>query len=192
MRDASLFVLAVEGRVTEEAYFTRTFRSSKVQLEVLPTGEDNRSAPGHVRARLRAWRERYQLHEERDALWLVVDRDGWPVKTLAALAREARQGAYSLAVSNPCFEVWFLLHFTGELEGLERCDEVCARIRGEIGSYSKSNPPVERLRPLLATALARAEDIDAGDRWPSGPGSHVCRLVRDLESRGVPLAAPTS
>lgn len=64
VRDASLFVIATEGAKTEPAYF-EAFKSPRVRIEVLPTSEDNRSAPKHVVERLRAFKKKFQLRRRR-------------------------------------------------------------------------------------------------------------------------------
>ena len=49
--------------------------------------------------------------EKDDELWVMIDVDRWNKSTLQEIAKEARQKGYRLAISNPCFELWLLLHF---------------------------------------------------------------------------------
>ncbi len=56
---------------------------------------------------------------EEDTLWSVFDVDRWPVKNLSLVCHQARQKKYSLAISNPCFEVWLCLHL-GDLNPNDR------------------------------------------------------------------------
>ncbi|MBF0263501.1 MAG: RloB domain-containing protein [Magnetococcales bacterium] len=79
-RDARLIVIATEGHKTEIRYF-KLFGSKRLQVLVLPS-KDDKSAPQHVLARLREFRETYQLDGE-DELWLMIDVDRWPVKALS-------------------------------------------------------------------------------------------------------------
>lgn len=47
-----------------------------------------------------------------DEAWLVVDQDQWTEQQLEQLfAWSKEQENYHLALSNPCFELWLLLHF---------------------------------------------------------------------------------
>ncbi|ESQ15165.1 MAG: RloB domain-containing protein [Thiohalocapsa sp. PB-PSB1] len=73
LRDTRLIIIAAEGALTEKLYF-EMFRSTRVQLRVLPTGDDGQSAPEHVLARLIEFREEFQLAVD-DALWLMIDVD---------------------------------------------------------------------------------------------------------------------
>ncbi|MCC8248526.1 RloB family protein [Saccharothrix luteola] len=51
---------------------------------------------------------RDQYREEFQAVWCVVDVDNFDI---AAAVKEAGTAEVDLAVSNPCFELWLLLHF---------------------------------------------------------------------------------
>ncbi|WP_199314156.1 hypothetical protein [Planktothrix sp. FACHB-1365] len=41
-RDARLFIIATEGRDTEKQYFQGMFHDSRIKIEVLSTGEDDK------------------------------------------------------------------------------------------------------------------------------------------------------
>jgi hypothetical protein len=181
LRDTRLIIIAAEGRRTERRYFGM-FRSTRVQVKVLSADERNLSAPEHVLERLRQFRADYQLAED-DALWLMVDVDRWGDAKLAAIAREAQSVGFRLAISNPCFEVWLLYHFTDQVPITERCDEIEAALRQAMGgTYSKANPGLNALAPHVPLAVERAAERDPSPqgRWPSGAGSHVYRVIRSL------------
>jgi RloB-like protein len=97
-RDARLFIIATEGAVTEKQYF-EMFGSSRIKVEVLATGSDNKSAPKYVLDRLNSFKEQFDLHED-DMLWLVIDVDRWGGEKLSVVCREAKQKNYHLAISN--------------------------------------------------------------------------------------------
>ena len=181
VRDARLVIIAAEGRDTERQYFAM-FRSTRVQVKVLPADDSNLSAPEYVLARLRAFRDDYQL-DAHDSLWLMIDVDRWGNDKLARVAREAKSVGFGLAVSNPCFEVWLLYHFTSDIPDTVRCDRIEAALRQATGSgYNKSNIQPEVFRPHLRVAAERAEAADPSPRgrWPNGCGSHVYRVIRTL------------
>lgn len=70
--------------------------------------------------------------DEFDQVWCVVDSDDFDLEAAAALAAELD---VRLAVSNPCFELWLLLHHAG-LHGLPlRCQ------RGPASADPASTPP---------------------------------------------------
>jgi hypothetical protein len=102
---------------------------------------------------------------------------------LSEVAQGARQRSRSLAVSNPCFELWLLLHVSDDVAGLEACEECRARLRGAVGGWSKTGPmPAAIDAASVGLAVERAErlDLEPSDAWPQTIGTHVYRLVRRL------------
>ncbi len=181
LRDTRLVVIATEGKATEQQYFS-LFGSSRVQVKVLPTGEDNHSSPEYVLDRLREYRETYDLGGE-DELWLMVDVDRWGTAKLAKVTKEAVDAGVKLAISNPCFEVWLLYHHVEQVDETDKCGNVVKALRAALGgSYNKANLAVEQFRPYVETALERARnsDVHLGRRWPHETGTHVYRMVRNI------------
>ena len=179
-RDARLFIIATEGAVTEKKYF-EMFGSSRIKVEVLATGSDNKSAPKYVFDRLNAFKEQFDLHED-DMLWLVVDVDRWNKDgELSQICREAKQKNYHLAISNPCFEVWLCLHF-GDLDPEDKtCKQFKARL-GQILGDCSGTLNTSPYAPFLADAVERAKILhpDRQQNWPPSIGTHVYRLVEIL------------
>ena len=139
-RDDRLFVIATEDTHASEKYFD-IFRNSRIKLKFLPT-EEGCSAPEHVFQRLDDFRKEFQTMDE-DEFWLMLDTDHWvepnKVADFSQLCTEAGQKGYQLAISNPCFETWLLLHVTDidESEQFARCQEVIQRLKEILGEYSK-------------------------------------------------------
>lgn len=182
-RDTRLIIIATEGSHTEKQYFSSLFYDHRVQVRVLPTGGDGKSSPEYVLGRLSDYKQEYQIGDN-DELWLVADVDRWGHKKLKGVAQSARQLGINLAISNPCFEVWLLCHHQECDENIVRCDEVCELLRGCLGEYNKSKIDIHKYAEHIMDAVRRAEKNDKyhGDRWPSGVGTHVYRLVKRLLS----------
>ena len=90
-----------------------------------------------------------------------------------------------MAHSNPCFEIWLLLHITDldVSEQFGRCQNVVQRLKDTLGEYSKRSIDCERFsRDAAMIAVDRAEKLDESpdDRWPQKTGSHVYRVVKKL------------
>jgi hypothetical protein len=183
LRDTSLIIIASEGEVTEKAYFESVlFNSTRVQVKVLET-EIGFSSLKAVYRRLRDFKKKYQLYNS-DKLWLVIDRDRWEVKNLSTIASDTRKLGAGLAMSNPCFELWLYLHFAEWTGGAISSGEIENCLRVLLGSYNKSAPPISKLSGKVADACSRAEQMDSNPRhrWPDNPGSHVYRLVKEINA----------
>lgn len=180
-RDARLFIIATEDKYAGEQYFCGLFASSRVKVRVLATGDDNDSAPEHVIARLDEFQQKYEIGDG-DMLWLVVDVDNWGDQKLSRICRAAKQKGYKLGISNPCFEVWLLLHIS-DLDSQDKtCKDFEKRIRSILGSYNKSNLDLPRYKTNIINAIDRAKALhpDPTQYWPPEIGTHVHRLVEIL------------
>ena len=113
--DSRLIVIAAEGERTEKIYFEalRAFaRNSRVHIKILERDEKHKhnSAPEYVLGQLREYKNDNALDPD-DELWLVIDRDDWKQAALRVVAQTCAQDeAMHLALSNPCFELWLMLH----------------------------------------------------------------------------------
>jgi hypothetical protein len=179
-RDTRLFIIATEGRETEKQYFAM-FDSSRLKVEVLPTGADNKSAPEYVIERLDEFNQKYNLNSD-DCLWLVFDVDRWGEEKLSQICREAKQKGYGLAISNPCFEVWLYLHFDDLDPNNRTCKDFEEKFRIKLGSYNKSNLNLDLFHPNIEKAIPRAKDLhsDPQQNWTPTIGSHIYRVVELL------------
>jgi hypothetical protein len=192
LRDASLVVIACEGAVTEPVYFNgiKAFlHNPRLHIEVLRREDPTLSAPEHVQRMLQRFTDEYRRRDG-DTFWLVADRDrqSWSDAHLSRVATECQQRGFSMAISNPCFELWLLLHFEElhrvpeqEREELERNENDLLRRR--FGAYRRGNATDwELCQPHWRTAAGRARILDTGpgDRWPQRLGTHVYRLVELL------------
>lgn len=197
VRDARLIIIATEGQYTENQYFlalARHYRNSRIHVEVLPTS-DTKSAPQHVIERLNAFKREYELHGS-DELWLVIDVDKWEEWQLSDVAAKCVQKEYLLAVSNPCFEIWLLLHvatfneyseeqkesfFRNAKNGSQRTplEQELIRI---VGEHNKSNLKTTRYIPHVKIAIAQAKELDTNpdDRWIQTIGTCVYRVAESI------------
>ncbi len=181
VRDARIFVIAVEGEKTEAQYFS-LFKSSRLHVEVLPAGPEGLSAPKQVLERLVTFEEQFDLGAE-DERWLVIDVDRQRGQFLDEVTRVAQESGYSLAVSNPCFEVWLLLHFQEAAPTGTNCDAVIGRLRSHAGGYNKSRIRLDFYTAnAVRSAIERARLLEEGrtERWPKCPGTHVFKVVERL------------
>ena len=180
-RSAKLFVIATEGKDTEKQYF-EMFGSRKVKVEILATGEDNKSAPEYVLDRLDKFKDLYDFDKE-DEFWLVLDVDRWVKKDqLIAVCPQARQKGYQLAISNPCFEIWLCLHFGDLLPEDRTCKDFEITLRNILGSYNKSNLDVLAYKPNVKSAVERSRNLDLNlqESWTSQLGTRVYKLVESI------------
>jgi hypothetical protein len=191
-RDAILFVIASEGAVTEPRYFEGLkVRCHRPGIYIHPLSRDDPtlSSPEHVLGQLDLFRSQYTLREG-DQLWLLMDRDvqSWKPAMISGVAQECQSKGYFLAVSNPCFEIWLLLHFEdvpnqGDQRKRDLAGNADGLLKSEVASqYSSSCAYIDNFIPHIGKAIARAEALDTEPdaRWPSQLGTRVHRLVGQI------------
>lgn len=175
-----LFLISCEGSVTEPEYFAFFQRHAIIKC----LRAKGKSAPQAVLERMNKEFDRTPLRKG-DEAWLVVDKDDWNDSQLAALHRwaEERGGVVKrgLAVSNPRFELWLLLHFE---EVARPCPghECTNRLEKHLPGYKKHLVNSAFSCESVGSAIARAKELDqpAALDWPRKTGTTVYRLAEDL------------
>ena len=204
-RDARLIVIASEGKDTERIYFkalAKEYTNPRVHVHILERSvdEQNNSSPEYVLKQLNNYKSQYELEDD-DELWLVVDKDRWTEAMLSRVATECSQEvAMHMALSNPCFELWLLLHLedAASLTPVEQkqCMEnrrksknadpyLKVRLRQKMGSYHESSYDVLTLIAHIEDAIERARVLDKNpnDRWPQTLGTRVYLLAESVMNR---------
>ena len=100
---------------------------------------------------------------------------------LDAARAVAVEHGISVAVSNPCLELWFLLHFAEPSTPMTRT-EIGERVRRHLGcEYGLDDEALAALARNHNAAIARARALERlhnhGSDGASGPGSDVWQLV---------------
>lgn len=110
-----IFILSYEGNYAEPDYYEALKEQLRdkhitIYMESLRRDKkDTNSAPKHVFNKLKAVKSSYNFRQT-DEFWMIIDRDRW--KKLDHWAEKCVQEKnFHIALSNPCFEFWLMLHF---------------------------------------------------------------------------------
>lgn len=178
----------VEGQVTEEEYLThyRRLHRHRTAVEIDPfRGGPLQLVERAVKAKKageRAARRRGRAHDE---VWCVFDVDEHP-NLKQAISLAAANGI-NLAVSSPCLELWFLLHFFPQTAYIER-DDVQSRAREQLKCGKRLVPEaLAGLEAAFETAKERAIALDEmhvgdGREAPANPSSGMWSLIDSIAS----------
>ena len=175
-----LWVLT-EGEKTEPAYLDMwAHRNTDVHVEIKDTGM---SPDALVRRAKEHERRQPKKHENRDfdEIWCVSDTDEH--KKLRHAIDDARQSGIEMVVSNPCFELWLVLHVQKQTGYIHRHDvqklsDTLGVTDGKKIAETAENTLIDAFE--VAKDRARAlDEIHAGNdsRERSNPSTDVWRLI---------------
>jgi len=119
-----------------------------------------------------------------DEVWCVLDVDQFDINEAE---RRAGKHGVALAVSNPCFELWLLLHMVDVGRPFTDCKEVGRALAKVCPGYDKSNLAFGHFRSGVEKAIDRAKRLEerCGDRCePVNPSSGMWRLMARLVGEG--------
>lgn len=190
-RDARLYFVIVEGAKTETLYFhaleeQNLVPRSRVKLHIF-SPDGNASAPTYLIGKAGEVAKNRVIGAD-DEIWLVFDVDRQSgsdrIKQVNHAVTDATQLGWYVAVSNPCFELWLLLHVSDDLTGInDRGDSIEPKLKAVLGGYNKRRIPAACLSAeaiARATARARQGDTDPVSPFPAMPGTRVYRLIESI------------
>ena len=112
-----------------------------------------------------------------DEVWCVFDVDQFDIQ---GAVREARSHGVNLAISNPCFELWLLLHFEPCRSHLSGYEAVVVKLKKHVPDYDKA-VSFRHFDGRVTTALENAKSLDAsGTDHTKNPSTSVWRLVETI------------
>lgn len=172
-----------EGQNTEPQYllgFKRWCRNPLVEVVVdpghgVPLTLVRRAKDARLDAEHRAARERDD-NVAYDEVWCVFDVDDHP--NLDQACQMARDNGIEVALSNPCFELWLLLHFR-DGPGMQGRRDIARLLRKHVSGYDKRVDFVE-YQPGYGAAADRARRLESEARAAGEDGRNPTTGVHRL------------
>ncbi|MBO0868076.1 MAG: RloB domain-containing protein [Micromonosporaceae bacterium] len=173
-------VLVVCGADCTEPQYLRGLRdhvaNRAVDLKILTKGRAPQQVVDYAR------KVRDNSERDFDKVWCVIDVDEFDIDVAEVAARAAR---IDLAVSNPCFELWLLLHHEDCRTHLPSYDSVCLRLRKYVPRYDKTELDFADYVSGVDVAVDPAKRLEPdGTSYGSNPSTNVWKLVELI--RGTP------
>lgn len=123
---------------------------------------------------------------EIDEFWCVYDVE-WPRNHpgLKGALNKAQQNGIRLAISNPCFELWLILHFKAYGAWLD--NDGARRLRRSLDGSGDKGLDAAKYMPLRSRAVERSAELEARHSrnatiFPDdNPSSGMHHLIRSVE-----------
>lgn len=169
-----------EGKVTEPGYIRmleRRYLDVKIEIDPKDTG-----VPLTL---VRLAREYQKQNKKRnpayDEIWCIFDIDQHP--NIEQAIQEARDSGIHVVISNPCFELWLVLHYRDQTRHID--GQAIQSLSKKLGITDGKKIIDEAQGELLAKldeARLRAKDLENmhqrnGSKSWENPSSQVWRFV---------------
>lgn len=181
-----MYLLVAEGKnKTETLYFSNyQNRTGLYALKILSAGS-NTDAESLYKHMLAKWKE-YELsvaNGDKGFIILDIDNDEQKVQKILQLMRDNTESGIEFIVSNPSFEIWFLLHFKYSTKQYLTSKDVEMELKKSILNYEKNKDYYEMCKEKTQDAIRNSNRLAEfwGDCvWPSAkcnPRTDVGKLV---------------
>jgi len=180
-------IIVCEGEKTEINYFNglRT-RNSGVEIISVHGGTHPKHIVKYAEERMgMKWSIDF---DEGDGVWCAFDVDENTNSDIKDTYEHAKTKNIQIALSNPCFELWFLLHYKQIFSQISRQDTV-KELKTFIKDYEKNEKINHLLKDKLFTAISSAEKLNEIHQKKgvelisrdSNPSTQVFKLVKFIQ-----------
>jgi hypothetical protein len=177
------FLVVCEGKVTEPQYLTGFKNACQNPLVSLVIADET-GVPKSVvdiakRYKKEAEQEADRENDENlkyDSVWAVFDVDEHP--SVPDAIQMARDNRIHLAISNPTFELWLLLHFR-DSPGMKGRNIVCKMLKTYVPNYEK-HVKYDQFRDGYTDAVKRAMGLGSTNLTTCNPGPNPSTGVHEL------------
>lgn len=191
----SAILVVTEGAKTEPKYLYALSRHLHLGATEVVVCQADGTDPGRIvdcaisiKRQRRIEAKRGEVFEYRE-VWAVFDTEtdvDRPELNNALV--KASDNQIRVALSAPCFEYWFILHFECTTALVLTYKAAAKRLKQHVPDYDKANPPVATLIPLVARAVGHAatcrvkqDEVDA-----KIPRTNVDELVTSMNGATRP------
>ena len=201
------FLIVVEGQ-TEEAYFRKYVNDSKSKLIDLvvdnppctdPINLVNRAMEVKRQKEREAKKSEFVAPYDEKAVWVVYDLEN-AHDVRRKLSNDAqgkvKKNQIQLAISDPTFEYWYILHFERTTKSFNDADDTEKYLKNILKKkkiwpdYKKAATPPQTIYDVIDTAIANAQWVreHLKESNSTAPMTDVDLLVTELRLQTRPQA----
>ncbi len=183
-------LVCCEGKLSEPSYFDGLKREGHnilLHIEVKPGGMAPKTLVDYAvelkQDAVKTARRQRDDNLKYDEVWCVFDVDSH--EHIPDAKQKAEAHGIKMAISNPCFELWLLLHFQDQRAHVER-DHAQSACRDHMPGYDKE-VPFETVFPHYQEAVGRAVALDLWQQEQGRPAGNPSTGVHCLTQRIIEL-----
>ena len=186
-----VMIITAEGKNKTETLYFNSFREQhgRYTIRVVKTGHDTDPA-GMLKSMETYWVNNDLSEEDGDKAYIVLDMDCNSDKI--RLVRELQRKSKNIHFirSNPCIEVWFILHYTYSTHQFKDSKEPKKELAKYIPGYRENVDVSEIIRPYMQSAKKNVEQLmehykRIGSIWGNGDCNPMTEVMEILLELGV-------
>jgi len=178
-----IILIVAEGtNVTESQYF-KSFQRQNAKCNIRIIIAKHITDPeGMLKALQQKWHDLGLDSRKGDRAYVVLDLDCDDDKADLIAGLESKTKEVKFIVSNPCFEVWFLLHYRYSTKQYYSSEAVVKDLKTLMPDYEKNLDISDQLESMNCEAIGNAEKLrryfdELGYKWPS----NACNPRTDVD-----------
>lgn len=168
-----VMLIIAEGRNQTETLYFQSFVNSSSPYSIRMVKGGYKTSPSRLLRKIEDYWDENQLEVmEGDVAFVVLDLDVDSKKEaeIRRLSKESK--IVTFIVSNPCFEVWFLMHFRYSTKGYIDGEAVISDLKKYLPNYTKASDVSIVINDLLSDALINVSQLERyyeslEYQWPS-------------------------
>ena len=177
-----ILIVAEGENVTESLYFKSFQRQNPTCNIRLVLAKHVTDPEGMLKAIQTRWKDLELDARKGDRAYVVLDLDcdRDKAKLIRTIQKDSKE--IQFIISNPCFEVWFLLHFRYSTKQYLSGDAIIKELKTFVPEYKKNYDISGQLESLRGVATENVEKLriyfeELGYDWPSDE----CNPMTDVD-----------
>ena len=181
-----IILVGAEGKNQTERKYFKAFNQVQSEYKIMAGKGNNTDPVGVVEDLLKSAKQEELDLKDGDMLACFIDVDfkNGRDQELRAAMKLARQNNISVFLSNPCFEIWYLLHFRYSTKLYGSNEEVIKELGSYISDYSKSKDVYDLIENKIDQALLNTKRLESyhlengtNDRLKKLPSTEAYKLI---------------
>ena len=181
-----IILVGAEGKNQTERKYFKAFNQVQSEYKIMAGKGNNTDPVGVVEDLLKSAKQEELDLKDGDMLACFIDVDfkNGRDQELRAAMKLARQNNISVLLSNPCFEIWYLLHFRYSTKLYGSNEEVIKELGSYISDYSKSKDVYDLIENKIDQALLNTKRLESyhlengtNDRLKKLPSTEAYKLI---------------
>ena len=181
-REKPMIIITAEGRNETEAKYFNGFRTADCPYIIKFHKAGHLTDPTKLAESIR---KRWDVEDADvrtgDMAFVIVDLDNKESKAKEIQRLEAKNSIEKFIVSNPSFEVWYLLHYEYSTRSYMNADAVIRELKKYCPGYEKTSDMYPLLKDKMGEAIDNAEKLETYHKAEEHPHPDVkCNPYTDV------------